>query len=650
MKNMKKINILKKIIYTFVISFLLIFVLSYQMSSHAFYPLKSKHSKKTPNAVTKQIKPAKKVKELEKNVASGQIKSTEELGDNIFSSSIKTFSQQNKIKEKSADDKMLNLKIGFNAFPETSTIDLVLRDIDVASILRIIAKEGNKNIILDKSVQGTISAELRKVSLNEAMQAILTSEELEARVMDNTIFVASRPAMAKKGLNRKFIKAFKLNNSNAVDIAKILEASIFNKGYIVNEDSAKSSGGDSGSPSGLTMQATADQNQTANNDSTKTITANSSSLASSTGQSSLVNSKIIRGKIETLNEGEGFGEAKRLASEIKTQYVSSTTKDIEVSNNDSGPIVIPDTRTNSVLVAGLREDILLAQETISYLDKPLTQVSIEVSLIELNKEDLDTFKLTLGANTKSFYADNESSTAQFHKLISKVKKIDSSTGESNYISITNSNGLSSIDAGVSASRSNAVSFETIQDLSNNIVAGLQYLIQNHKAKILTNPTILALDGSESLIKITDQIISKMEVTISENLITYKPELADIGIVLNILPKIGDNDYITMKIRPSITTPLKKEYIGNPDMGAFATLISTREVILQDVRVKAGETLAIAGLIKESDISDLSKIPFAADLPVLGKLFRNKEASHKKTELIILITPRIIEDVANNDSV
>ena len=111
----------------------------------------------------------------------------------------------------------------------------MLKDIDLPSVLRILAKQGGKNIIIDESVQGSISAELKNVSLNEAMQTILSSRELEARVQGNTVFVASRAAMAKKGLNRRYIKAFKLNNANAVDVAKLLEASIFNKGYAVDD-------------------------------------------------------------------------------------------------------------------------------------------------------------------------------------------------------------------------------------------------------------------------------------------------------------------------------------------------------------------------------------------------------------------------------
>lgn len=493
---------------------------------------------------------------------------------------------------------LINLEPDIKFFPENLTIDLTLRDVDVASILRIIAKEGHKNVVIDQSVMGNISAELKKISLNQAMQVILTSQELEARLSNSTIFVASRPAMAKKGLNRRCIKTFKLNNSNPVEVAQILEASIFNKGYQVNEQAG-----------GTAMAAvTSDAEQTA---------ASGQQIGSSTGQSSLVSSKTIKGKVEEIIPGENFGDAGKLASTIKIQQSKVSTQAIQINNNDGGAIVIPDTRTNSILVAGLKEDILMAEEAIKTLDKALRQVSIEVSLIELKKEDFN----NLGT---LFSSEGGSLNGGFNSVSGEFAGYD-------FASLANQSG---------------VTLNTLNSLNNNFAMKIKALITNKKAKLLANPQILALDGSESLIKITDQVVSKVTTTITQTSTTYNTEIADVGIVLNILPKIGDDDYVTMKIRPSITDPLPEVTVGDFLNGGAAvkiTPVSTREVILQNVRIKSGETLAIAGLMKENNTEKIGKIPLVGDLPVIGKLFQNKEYSHNKTELMILITPKIIDD-------
>ena len=500
---------------------------------------------------------------------------------------------------------LINLEPDIKFFPENLTIDLTLRDVDVASILRIIAKEGHKNIVIDQSVMGNISAELKKISLNQAMQVILTSQELEARLSNSTIFIASRPAMAKKGLNRRCIKTFKLNNSNPVEVAQILEASIFNKGYQVNEQAA-----------GTAMAAVTSGAEQAAASGQQTQTG------SSIGQSSLVSSKTIKGKVEELISGANFGDAGKLASTIKIQQPKVSTQSIQINNNDGGAIVIPDTRTNSILVAGLKEDILMAEETIKTLDKALRQVSIEVSLIELKKEDFN----NLGT---LFSTQGGSLNSGFNSVSGEFAGYD-------FSSLANQSGIT---------------LNTLNSLNNNFAVKIKALITNKKAKLLANPQILALDGSESLIKITDQVVSKVTTTITQTSTTYNTEIADVGIVLNILPKIGDDDYVTMKIRPSITDPLPEVTVGDFLNGGAAvkiTPVSTREVILQNVRIKSGETLAIAGLMKENNVEKIGKIPLVGDLPVIGKLFQNKEYTHNKTELMILITPKIVDEspVAN----
>ncbi len=571
--------------------------------------------------------------------------------------SLKNMTSNPVLREQSADKQdlgkeMINLEEKFSAFPEKSKITLTLRDMNIADVLRILAKEGGKNIVLDESVAGNISANLKNVTLNDAMEVVLKSGELEARVENGTIYVASRPSMARKGLTRKYIRAFKLNYSNAVDVAKILEASVFNKGYVAKEKAQ-----DKTAASAKTTQQTSPQTNTTANflnplaamfpglnmDKSQTGLPSAADMPipdvnntelnlsgksdvsgqSSTGQSALVASKKVRAKIDSLNAGQRFNDASKLASEIAIQSVTTSYQDVDVNNNDGGAVVIPDSRTNSILVAGLERDILLVEEAIKYLDKPLEQVAIDVSLVELSKTSTNNLGLSVAGKGGNFFSGfNAASTTG--SALSTAGKVGFST----------------------ATNESAFMFSTVKGIADNIAIKINALITDNKAKLLANPTVIALDGSESLVKITDQIVSRLVVTITKDGQTIKsPELSDIGIVLNILPKIGDDGYVTMRIRPSITSSLGKVLLGATEADGFATLISTREVILQDARVKTGETLAIAGLIKDSEIQKMGRLPFVSDVPIFGKLFTNNETERVKTELVILITPRIINDVA-----
>ena len=75
----------------------------------------------------------------------------------------------------------------------------------------------------------------------------------------------------------------------------------------------------------------------------------------------------------------------------------------------------------------------------------------------------------------------------------------------------------------------------------------------------------------------------------------------------------------------------------------ATLLSRRNLDLKNVRIKDNETLAIGGLIQEEDTKTVQKVPVLGDLPVIGAAFRNVISKKTKSELVIMITPKIIND-------
>lgn len=520
------------------------------------------------------------------------------------------------------NSKTINLKTEFNFFPENVKVDFAFRDLDLPTALRLLGKEGGKNIVIDSSIKGSINLDLRNVFLNNAMEIILTSQELESRISGNTIFIASRVAMSKKGLNRRYVKAFKLNNSNAVDIASILESSVFNKGYYLDEKAASNSSDSKSLEAGVAPATTSASVQSGSLGALPSLSvpavnnvnpqaSSTSSTVENLSQSKLSEAKELRSKVEAIDSGTGFNDANIPAAKIKLQGITTSYSKINVSNNDGGAIVIPDSRTNSVLIAGLKEDIELATEAINYLDKPLEQIAVEVSLIEIKESDW--------------------------KNLGFSGTVDGLGGKSfNFLKNTK-------DVSVDTFIYNNPLVPKVDTFSYNI----NLLRQKDKVKLLANPTIVTLDGSESLIKITDEILRSMKVTVATptSPTMYEPELAEVGIVLNILPKVSSDGNVTMRIRPSVTSAGTK--IPYPPDGNFVTPISTREVILQDTRVKSGQTLAIAGLMKNSELESIKTLPGLGDLKIFGSLFKNKSFTKEKTELIILITPRILEEVQAN---
>ena len=125
--------------------------------------------------------------------------------------------------------------------------------------------------------------------------------------------------------------------------------------------------------------------------------------------------------------------------------------------------------------------------------------------------------------------------------------------------------------------------------------------------------------------------------------------SDKGLKVTLTPFISPDGYVTLNVVPEYSTEagtvVGTEYDenGNKEDYIAATLLSRRNMNIKNVRIKDGETLIIGGLIQEQTQKSVSKIPFLGDLPGIGAAFRSVTSDKIKTELVIMITPKIIKD-------
>ena len=112
---------------------------------------------------------------------------------------------------------------------------------------------------------------------------------------------------------------------------------------------------------------------------------------------------------------------------------------------------------------------------------------------------------------------------------------------------------------------------------------------------------------------------------------------DVGVKLYVTPPIHDDDYITMKIKPEVSSVTRFVTTGNNNTIPVVETSQAETTVM----VKNGVTIVIGGLIKDEKIDSVNKIPILGDLPILGAAFRNKNQLLRKTELVIFLTPQII---------
>lgn len=169
--------------------------------------------------------------------------------------------------------------------------------------------------------------------------------------------------------------------------------------------------------------------------------------------------------------------------------------------------------------------------------------------------------------------------------------------------------------------------------SFNYQAFLDAQINSGQAKLLANPKITTLPGYEAKIFIGDHIPVVTEKN-NNGVLTQSTEYIDAGIKLTYTAYLNEADYITTTVHTEVSTPTLIATLKNYK-------ISTRKTNTT-VRLKNGETLIIAGLIGEDELKRLTEIPFLSNLPLLGNFFKHQETHKQTTEVIIFLTPKIID--------
>ena len=180
---------------------------------------------------------------------------------------------------------------------------------------------------------------------------------------------------------------------------------------------------------------------------------------------------------------------------------------------------------------------------------------------------------------------------------------------------------------------------------------LQASIQTGNAKILTDPSLVVQEGQQATVKLTEKVLESVETSVDplSGERTTVPVLADAGLTLAVnIDQVDDNGFISLSVSPTIGSP------GSPIRfdsggGTFNTLtpLIRRELTSGLIRLRDGQSLILSGIIQERQQSSETKVPILGDIPILGALFRSRSNSNDRSEVIILLTPKIIEDTATS---
>ncbi|MEK6647470.1 MAG: secretin N-terminal domain-containing protein [Candidatus Firestonebacteria bacterium] len=280
-----------------------------------------------------------------------------------------------------------------------------------------------------------------------------------------------------------------------------------------------------------------------------------------------------------------------------------------------------DDRTNSLIVVDTPSNLQKVKSLLKKIDTMTPQVMIEAKIVEVNVTSSDKFGINwIMASGQA----RKTSTVQTGETGAVFPDIASPMGE-----VPRADTKIQIAPPQTAGSAANLQFGTIaKDL--NIVMLLDFLISSNDANLLANPKILTLNNQQATINIA-QVYSYIS---AYNQQTGIPTYAtvDAGISLSVTPQINSNNYITIKIAPSVSSVVE---IGPPPV------IAKRDTNTE-VRVKDGETIVIGGLIREDEVVTVNKVPVLGDIPLINFLFKSKTTSKQKRDLMIFITPHLTQ--------
>ena len=276
-----------------------------------------------------------------------------------------------------------------------------------------------------------------------------------------------------------------------------------------------------------------------------------------------------------------------------------------------GVQVIAEERGNSITLIGSPRQVEFAEAQLARIDTRKRQVSVNVRVVEV---DLDNGQTVSGS-------------------------LNLSEGNPNISLGGNTLGLS-----LNSSQPISLPAQFLASITASIISG--------QAKVLTDPSLTVQEGESASISLTEDVVTKNTIdrSVSNGLetITQETEVKPAGLSLNItIARVDDNGFVNLSISPTITSPGTRilTTVGNT-AGSFVTPLSTRTLNSGQIRLRDGQTLILSGVIRDTDQQSVEKVPILADIPILGALFRRDINNNTRNEVVIVVTPRIIDDSQN----
>ncbi|MEN9254994.1 MAG: AMIN domain-containing protein [Gloeomargarita sp. SZTDM-1c_bins_89] len=377
----------------------------------------------------------------------------------------------------------------------------------------------------------------------------------------------------------------------------------------------------------------------ADNVISRTLRINQSSVVSLAGYLASQGAEVYRTIFETVLETNQVVASPGSPPIVQTfPREQARVERIAAPEGVSNPILqglraVVDARTNAVTLTGPARLVEIASGYVAQLDVRKRQVMVNVKVIDVNLTNTQAqgFSMSFGVNDTFFRFDNGAA------IINFGRQAPQGTG-------------SLLPGGFPTGIGTPGPFTPF---SPNFFAVLQAQIAQNNAKILTDPTLLIQEGETATVQLTADVVTNIQVIPATTqgqapTITVQREPAGLQLAINV-ERIDDNGFITLSASPDISAPAGTFSVATPGAGGSPgavnqiTLLARRRVTTGRVRLRDGQPLVLTGVIQDTDRVQASKVPILGDIPLLGALFRSTNKVNQRNEVIVVLTPQIVNE-------
>jgi len=326
-------------------------------------------------------------------------------------------------------------------------------------------------------------------------------------------------------------------------------------------------------------------------------------------------------------------------SVIKTFYLANLSQPTELQDvvNAMRQIleisrIQPLPSQGAIVVRGTPDQIALAQKLIGDLDKAKPEVIVDVAVMQINRDKSRTLGISPPTSATVALQNNITSTNTTANTgntglgLGNTGNINQSGGTPNQLNLNQINNLNATDFTITIPQATATA-----------------LFTDSSTKLIQKPQIRAVDGQKASLKIGDRVpvaTGSFQPGIGgvgiNPLVNTQFQYLDVGVNIDITPKVHSNGEVTLKITMDISS-----VTGTSNIGGISQPVIGQRKIEHEVRLKEGEANLLGGMLEETQTRSLTGIPGLSEIPILKYLFGQTTKEHSETETVFVLIPHIV---------